>query len=261
MIIPPGWNLPDPIRMRLGHNTFGRQRIIFEEGHLLLVLHKTPTAEDTQREGVLFWRNPEGVWKWTRGVNGGPALTAHVQSYADREGALTAAVDKAADTQMLYELVAEITPIARSARNMHGALQAARDAVKSERLLIDLRDRAYEIERNLELLLEDARNTIQYRSVREAEEQSRLTGEALRASHRLNTLAAVFLPLTAITSIFGMNLSAGFNQNSAIYFWVIFLVSIALGFFLKAWVLAPSIAAPEKISPIRKPKPVQKSKL
>src|SRR5580765_2740692 len=99
MIIPPGWNLPEPIRARLGQKTFGRQRIIFEEGNLLIILHRPPSAEDTTREGVLFWRNPEGNWKWTRGAGGGPALAAHVQSYADREAALTSACDKAADTE------------------------------------------------------------------------------------------------------------------------------------------------------------------
>jgi hypothetical protein len=240
MIIPPGLNLPDSIRVRLGQNTFGRQRIIFEDGQLLLVLHRPPEADDRQREGVLFWRNPEGIWKWTRGPNGGPALAAHVQAYADREAALTSAVDKADDTETLYKLQAEITPLARSARNMHNTLQAARDAVKSEKLLIELRDRAYELERNLELLLEDVRNTIQYRTVREAEEQSRLTAETLRASHRLNTLAAWFLPLTALTGIFSMDLFKGLDASAAAWSIAVVGVAIGLGFGLKAWVLADS---------------------
>jgi hypothetical protein len=243
MIIPPGWNLPEPIRARLGQRTFGRQRIILEDGHLLLILHKPPTAEDTTREGVMFWRTPDGNWKWSRGI-GSPALTAHVQNYADREAALTSACDKAADTETLYDLLAEVTPVARSARNMHTALQAARDAIKSEKLLIDARDRAYEIERNLELLLEDVRNMIQYRTVREAEEQSRLSGEALRASHRLNVLAATFLPLTAITGVFGMNFPSGFDQTNVIYFWLIFGGAGTLGFALKEWVLATPAKRP-----------------
>lgn len=244
MIIPPGLNPPDAIRVRLGQNTFGRQRIIFEDGHLLLVLHRPPGPDDRQREGVLFWRNPEGVWKWTRGSNGAPALAAHIQAYAERESVLTSAVDKANDTKSLYDLLAEITPLARSARNMHSTLQAARDAVKSEKLLIDLRDRAYEIERNLELLLEDVRNTIQYRTVREAEEQSRLGQEALRASHRLNVLAAWFLPVTALSGIFSMHVARNADLYSASYFSVIIITAIALGFALKGWVLAGSSQRP-----------------
>jgi hypothetical protein len=238
MIIPPGFNLPNAIRVRLGQNTFGRQRLIFEDGHLLLVLHRPPEADDRQREGVLFWRNPEGVWKWTRGANGAPALVAHVQAYAEREAFLTSAADKADNTETLYNLQAAITPLARSARNMHNTLQAARDAIKSEKLLIDLRDRAYEIERNLELLLEDVRNTIQYRTVREAEEQSRLTAETLRASHRLNTLAAWFLPLTALTGIFGMDLTRNLDIPTAAWCAAIIAMGTTIGFALKSWVLA-----------------------
>ena len=237
MIIPPGWNLPEPIRARLGQKTFGRQRIVFEDGHLLIILHKPPTAEDTTREGVMFWRTPDGNWKWTRGIGGAP-LMAHVQNYADREATLSSAFDQANTAELLYQLQAEVTPVARSARNMHNALQAARDAVKTEKLLIDARDRAYEIERNLELLLEDVRNMIQYRTIKEAEEQSRLSAEALRASHRLNVLAAIFLPLTAITGVFGMNFATGLNQGSAAFFWVIFFAAMAVGFALKEWVLA-----------------------
>jgi Mg2+ and Co2+ transporter CorA len=247
MIIPPGWNLPDPIRARLGQKTFGRQRIILEDGHLLIILHKPPTAEDTTREGVLFWRTPDGNWKWTRGI-GAAALAAHVQSYADHEAALSSAFDEAKDAESLYEIQAEVTPVARSARNMHTALQAARDAVKADKMLIDVRDRAYEIERNLELLLDDIRNMIQFRSIKEAEEQSRLSSEALRASHRLNVLAAIFLPLTAITGVFGMNFASGFDQTSAPFFWVIFFAAAGLGFALKEWVLA----APDKKIPAKK---------
>jgi hypothetical protein len=240
MITPPGWNLPEPIRARIGTKTVGRQRIIFEDGHLLIILHRPPTADDLTREGVLFWRNPDGHWKWTRGVNGGPALAAHVQSYADREAELATEYEGATDAKSLYELQAAVTPVARSARNMHSALQAARDAVKSEKLLIDMRDRAYEIERNLELLLEDIRNMIQYRTMKEAEEQSRLSAEALRASHRLNVLAAIFLPFGAIAGVFGMNFPSGFDQTSVIGFWLIFVGCVALGFALKEWVLAPA---------------------
>jgi hypothetical protein len=237
MITPPGWNLPEPIRARLGQKTVGRQRIIFEDGHLLIILHRPPTAEDNARDGVLFWRPPDGNWKWSRGINGSVALNAHIQSYADREAELASLYDEAADSVTLYKLQTEIAPVARAARNMHLALQAARDAVKSEKILIDARDRAYDIERNLELLLEDVRSMIQYRTVKEAEEQSRLSAEALRASHRLNVLAAMFLPLTAITGIFGMNFPSGLDQNNIVYFWLIFIGALALGLALKKWIL------------------------
>jgi Mg2+ and Co2+ transporter CorA len=74
-------------------------------------------------------------------------------------------------------------------------------------------------------------------TAREAEEQARLSKEAVRASHRLNILAALFFPLTAIASIFGMQLWHGLDERSPAMFWIIFAVGAALGFGMKSWVL------------------------
>ena len=121
---------------------------------------------------------------------------------------------------------------------VHQALQAAREAIKGDTFLIEIRDLAYEIARNVELLLEDVRNAIQYRMAREAEEQARLGKEALSASHRLNILAALFFPLTAIASLFGMNLAHGLDEKSPVMFWLIFVAGAGMGFAMKGWVLA-----------------------
>ncbi len=240
MIIPPTWSLPDAIRARLGQTTYGRQRAIVEEGHLLLVLHQPPGADDSRREGVLFWRNPAGDWQFSRGGPGTGALKRHVQAYAELDGKLTQDYDKATDTAALFDLVETLTPLARAARNMHLALQTAREAIKGDTFLIEMRDLAYEIDRNLELLLEDVRNAIQYRMAREAEEQAKLSKEAVHASHRLNILAALFFPLTAIASLFGMNLAHGLDERSPAIFWLVFVAGTGLGFGMKGWVLAKS---------------------
>ena len=236
MIIPPTWTLPESIRIRLGQTTYGRQRAIVEEGHLLLVLHKPPGPDDSGREGVLFWRTPSGDWQWSRGA-GSSAVKKHVQSYAELEGKLTQEYENATDIKQLFDLVEALTPLTRAARNMHAAIQTAREAIKNDPFLIEVRDLAYEVERNLDLLLEDVRNAIQYRTAREAEEQAQLSKEAVRASHRLNTLAAMFFPLTAIASIFGMQLAHGLNPNKPLNFWIVFAVGTALGFVMKNWVL------------------------
>jgi hypothetical protein len=44
-LLPPDWDVPAKIRARLG-TTAGRQRLIQEDGHLLLVLHAPPGADD-----------------------------------------------------------------------------------------------------------------------------------------------------------------------------------------------------------------------
>ena len=249
MIIPPTWAIPDAIRIRLGQNTYGRQRAILEEGHLLLVLHKPPGPDDRAREGLLFWRSPAGDWQFNRGGPGTGGLKRHVQSYAEIEAKLTAEYEQAADIAPLFDLMETLVPLTRAARNMHLALQAAREAVKGDTFLIEMRDQAYEVERNLDLLYEDVRNAIQHRAARKAEEQARLTEEALHASHRLNILAALFFPLTAIASLFSMNFAHGMDEHKPIIFWLVFVISVALGFGMKNWVLGkskPSEPSPKK---------------
>ena len=243
MIIPPTWAVPDAIRIRLGQNTYGRQRAILEEGHLLLVLHKPPGPDDRAREGLLFWRSPAGDWQFNRGGPGTGGLKRHVQSYAEIETKLTAEYEQATNIAPLFDLMETLVPLTRAARNMHLALQAAREAVKGDTFLIEMRDQAYEVERNLDLLYEDVRNAIQHRAARKAEEQARLTEEALHASHRLNILAALFFPLTAIASLFSMNFAHGMDEHKPIIFWLVFVISVALGFGMKSWVLGKSKSA------------------
>ncbi len=238
MIIPPTWSLPEAIKIRLGQSTYGRQRAIIEDGHLLLILNKPPGPDDRQREGLLFWRTPKGEWQLSRGGPGPGSLKRHLQSFSELEAQLSQEYETASNVTALFDLIEKLTPLVRSARNMHGAIQTARDAIRGDTFLIEMRDMAYEIERNLDLLLEDTRNALQYRTAREAEEQAKVARQALQASHRLNILAALFFPLTAVASLFGMNLLHGFNQQSIPLFWIVAGISLALGFLMKAWVLA-----------------------
>lgn len=244
MIIPPTWSLPEAIRIRLGQNTFGRQRAIIEDGHLVLVLHKPPGPDDRARESALYWRNPAGEWQFSRGGPGPGSLKRHVQSYVELEAKLTTQYEEATSPMQLFELLEALTPLTRAAANLHAALQTAREAIKSDHFIIEMRDLAYEVERNLALLLDDVRHAIQYRIAREAEVQSQASREALQASHRLNILAALFLPLTAMASIFGMNFSHGLNEHSPLLFWSISAGSMALGFLMKGWVVAKPKAPP-----------------
>lgn len=250
MIIPPNWSLPEAIQVRLGQSTFGRQRAIFEEDHLLLILHKPPGPDDRGRDGVLFWRSPDGEWRHHQGLPGAGALRQQVQSYAEIESQLAHAYEGRPDLTTLFDLIDKLTPLVRASRNMHEALQAARDFIKKDALIIEARDMAYEVNRNLEVLYEDVRNAIQYRTAREAEEQAHLSRQALQASHRLNILAALFFPLTAVASLFGMNLAHGLNEHRILIFWAVTGVSILLGMVLKSWVLArraPPSPPPRKI--------------
>jgi hypothetical protein len=240
MILPTLWNVPDAIRARVGTTTYGRQRAIVEDGHVVLVLHKPPVADEKTRTGELFWRTPAGEWHWNHGGSGPNSVKRHVQAYADLEAGLDAESEKASDLRAHFDLLDKLAPLARAARNQHAAFQTAREAIKNDAFLVDLRDRAYEVERSFDLLLEDVRNNIAYRTAREAEEQARVSQAALRASHRLNLLAALFFPLTALASVFGMNLTHGFNRDSPVVFWIIFVTGVGLGFAIKRWVVGQS---------------------
>ena len=239
MITPSNWKLPEAISKRLGQNTYGRQRTIVEEGQLLIVLHKPPGPDQAHRDGVLFWRNGEGIWHCSTGGAGMGALKNHVQAYAELEAKLTRDYEHATTAQQLFDLVEALTPLTRAARNLHQALQTARESVKEDTGLIDARDLAYEVDRNMDLLLQDCRNAIDFMTARESAEQARLSKEALHASHRLNIMAALFLPLTALTSMFGMNYSPGLlDEKNPMLFWVILGTGIMLGLVMKGWVLA-----------------------
>jgi hypothetical protein len=238
MITPPNWTLPEAIQIRLGKNTYGRQRAIAEGGHVLLVLHQLPGADDSKREGILFWRTPTGEWHASRGGSGPGALKRHIQSFAEMESKLTELFEAAGDIKQLFDLVEALTPLARTARNLHAAVQDAREAIKGDPYIIEMRDLAYDAERNIDLLLEDVRLGIQYRTAREAEKQAKSGQEALRASHRLNVLAALCLPVTALASVFDMNFVHPLDDKNPIHWWLVLGAGVVLGLGVKTWVTA-----------------------
>ena len=71
-------------------------------------------------------------------------------------------------------------------------LQEARKLVPDDRDLINLRDRAYEIERTADLLYNTAKNAMDFTIAVRAEEESRASRRMAVSAHRLNILAAFF---------------------------------------------------------------------
>jgi hypothetical protein len=240
MLIPSTWQIPNSIRNRLGTRTVGRQRAIIEEGQLLLVLHNPPGPDQRERDGVLYWRNPAGEWNCNRGGSGPGSLKRHVQQYAELEVQLNGDLENAAATDDLFDLLEKLVPLVRSARNLYQAIQSARDAFKGDAFLIEMRDLSYDVQRNFELLELDARNAVQHRMARDTEKQAQLSRQALRASHRLNILAALFFPIMALSSMLGMNLNHGLDPTNTLIFWTVFTAGIVLGVGIMTWVLAPA---------------------
>lgn len=250
------WKLPAAIEARLGTESYGAQRAIQEDGHLLLILHQPPAAQGNQREAAVFLRLPDGNWLHQGATNGASALKQLLERYRKDFDRLDTQQTIATGADDLFRILDHAIPLARAADNMKQALQAAREAVKTDRLLIDARDQAAELARGLELVVADTRLMLDYRLARNAEEQVRAALAVNRAQHKLNILAALTLPLMALTAIFGMNLESGLGNGPIALFWGILLTGFILGLFAKSWIQAsaPDKDAPKEISRPRQPK-------
>jgi hypothetical protein len=165
------WTLPHAIEARLGESTYGRQRAIFEDEHLLIVLHSPPEPDTHRRNPEVFLRKPDGSW-WHNGMAGGDAkLKKLLASYRELYERYDDAYEQAASATELFAVLDDLAPLNRAATNLSQALQSARELVQGDRLLIAMRDEAYEVSRSFELLFHDAKLALDYRIARSAEAQ------------------------------------------------------------------------------------------
>lgn len=241
MIIPHNWQIPSSIKARVGTNTYGRQRAIIEEGHLLLILHDKPEPDQDERKGSLFWRTPDGQWKSSRGGKSIQGLNDFIQEYLDAHEKLEEAYDAAQSAKDFFAVLETAIPLKRAASHSFEAIQHARESLKDYTDLIEIRDLAYDNERRFDLLVQDARNAVDFKIAVESEEQAELSKEALVASHKLNRIAALFFPLTALASVFGMNMTSGLESKGIELFWAVFAVGVATGFAMKQWIVKPEV--------------------
>ncbi len=244
MTIPSGWDLPAALRARIGQGS-GRQRAMVCDGHLLIVLHRVPTANQNTREGVMFWRAPAGAdaenaldspmpaeWRSTATKDGLPSMRLHLDEYERVIAELEKRYEAAKDARDLFEILEADAPIYRSATNLGNALQSALDQMPDATELLPLREQAGDFERAAELLQTDAKNALDYRIARGNEESARLANEAARSGQRLNIIAAITLPITALSGVFGMNLPSGLEGAPPALFWGVFGVGAAFGIVL-----------------------------
>ena len=212
----------------------GRQRSMFHDNNLLLVLHEVPEPGVPERVGAFFWRSPEGTWKTNLSGAGLPALQDLIGRYAAQADALESSYANAKSSVQLFPILRATTPLVRASKHVHQAMQTARESVKEDRDIINLRDMAGEIERAAELLNDEAKTALEFDIAEAAEAQTRLNTELAQAGQRLNLLGAMFLPVTAIASIFGMNLPSGLEGTwIPALFWIVLAVGLAIGFLLR----------------------------
>jgi hypothetical protein len=241
--VPIEWQLPRALVDRLGDRT-GRQRAMSADGHLLIVLHEPPKAGVTERVGRLFWRNPEGNWNSNSVGPGVQALMTHLSEFAERVDALDKRLESAQTAIDHYSLLRAVSPLHRTARYLHAALQQAREMVPDDRDIINARDQSGELERTLELLHNDASHGLDFTMARQAEDQAEASFQMAVASYRLNLLAAMFFPIATIAAVFGMNLRHGFESDtSGGVFWSLLVIGLVSGAILTLTVAKKPVRA------------------
>ncbi len=204
-LLPKVWDIPVVFRRRLGEEV-GRQRLMEEEGNLLVVLHAVPRAEDKgRREGTFFWVDGEGNWKSLPESGGRSALRGHVENYARRARELDGDLERTSSAEDIHEVIDEAAPLLRAARNMMGVLQELRQALPDDAKVLAIRDLAVGVERGMELLVQDAKSSLDFLIAKSAGEQAAAAAGATAEARKLNRLAAFFFPLVTLAGVFGMN--------------------------------------------------------
>ena len=223
--IPHNWQVPVSISARIAEVP-GTQRCLEADGHLVLILHKLPTPVSANRELKMFWRSPDGAWASNELGAGINALQRHVTEFNDRLVKLEEAEARATSADEYFQIRHELAPVFRTAHNMSATISRGYELFLDDRGLLACRNLAATVERTSDLLKEDATYGLEYLMAKQAEAQS-------LASHRLNLVAAIFFPILAFSSIFGMNLEHGLDPKNPLTFWLAVAVGIAIGMVMK----------------------------
>ncbi len=231
-LLPKSWTVPQIFRDRLGDNP-GRQRAMVADGHLLLVLHKAPQPGDLSRDPRLLWRDPSGAWRSHLGGDGKVALKRHMEEYEEVLQALDAEEHEAIGSEQYLKVLTRLAPTLRSARHLHSTLQEAREAIPNERALINARDHAYRLERTMELLMSDAKGSLDVATLQQGEEQAATNLAMARSAHRLNRLAAFFFPLATLSGVFGVSFNHPMKADASfIPFYAMLGIGLVSGILL-----------------------------
>jgi Mg2+ and Co2+ transporter CorA len=248
MSVPKIWDLPFEIRARVSEHS-GRQRAITSDGHLMIVMHKVPEARTTRRESVYLWRNRKSEWKFSERGAGLSGLNNVAEGYEEVVQQLEKMQDDANSPEGWYAVVEQAAPLLRASRNLYDALIEARAILESpddpttsespeDRAIFQPAcDRINGVFRAAELLHQDAKNAIDFSIAKQAQVQAVVNREQARAAHRLNVLAAIFLPLGTIASVFGMNLHSGLESSQIWLFWLVLFFGVGLGVGIGGYVL------------------------
>lgn len=232
-IVPDLWPLPQTLRDKLGARA-GRQRLLLHEGHAVLVLHHVPRPNEHGRRPAVFWRLPDGSWRCSPGADSIETVRAHVETYASTIEEIDEKVEKAKRASEYFAILRQARPLHRAARNLNSVMTALKETCPGDGDVLALRDRAYDVERQAELEVGDAENGLEFMVAQRVEEQTAASLRIAAETHRLNLLAAICLPVTALGAILGMNLQNGLETlPEPLTFWIVVVSAFAFGFVLR----------------------------
>lgn len=232
-IVPDLWPLPTTLRDKLGVRA-GRQRLLLAEGHAVLVLHHVPRPNEHGRRPAVFWRLPDGSWRCNPGVDSIETLRAHVETYAAAIEEIDEKLEGAKRASEYFAILRVARPLHRASRNLNTVITSLKEAFPADGEIMALRDRAYDVERQAELEVGDAENGLEFLVAQRAEEQTAASLRVAAETHRLNLLAAICLPVTALGAVLGMNLQNGLEVlPEPVTFWSIVGAAFAFGFYLR----------------------------
>lgn len=232
LFIPKTWDLPEAISKRLGE-AVGKQRLMKEEGHILLLLHQVPRAEDNEiRAAMVVWRNSAGEWKSAPAGGGLGGLEAHLASYRTAIHHLDEAVESAKSPRHYFEVMRRMHPLQRATRALLEVVQGTREALPEDQRIINIRDQAVDLERAIELIAADAKAGMEFTVAESASQQAQTAELANYEARRLNRLLAFFLPLATLVAVFGMNPPESVYRNEG--FWLVLAAGLVLGFLVHA---------------------------
>ena len=202
--LPPDWQAPLDMQSRLGAQV-GRQRAIIDESltdekkaPLLLVLHEIPERGE-QRQGVFYWRALNHQWlvyhqgqAYNPREDGLAALSEHLGRYEVVQEQLREDYEEARRAHHYLTILEDLALKSHAADNLYRSLETARTFMREKKIdydveIINLRDRAYSLKREFDLLYLDTQNALDYREA--------------HASEVLNLLILIFFPLTLVASL------------------------------------------------------------
>ncbi len=106
----------------------------------------------------------------------------------------------------------------------------------------------------------DARHALDFKIARQSEEETRLSLQSIKIANRLNVIAAIFLPLTALAGIFGMNLHSGLDEGATWMFWGVLLAGVMVGIAISWWALRGAQIARAKESKANSQSPKKRTR-